>query len=91
MSLINTNWGFVVQGFAKELLEEVKTLGIPVEVIDMKDYDPDDQLADEVTYDIQYTPHIELSLSYKPWWVLLAPHAHFSFVSDCIRIIVFFS
>lgn len=23
-------------------------LGIPAEVIDMKDYDPDDQLADEV-------------------------------------------
>lgn len=24
------------------------TLGLPAEVIDMKDYDPDDQLADEV-------------------------------------------
>lgn len=37
-----------VQGFANELSTEVKTLGIPAEVIDMKDYDPDDQLADEV-------------------------------------------
>uniref|UniRef100_A0A671WMX0 tRNA-yW synthesizing protein 1 homolog (S. cerevisiae) n=1 Tax=Sparus aurata TaxID=8175 RepID=A0A671WMX0_SPAAU len=35
------------KGFAQELSEEVKTLGIPAEVIDMKDYDPDDQLADE--------------------------------------------
>ncbi|XP_045930110.1 S-adenosyl-L-methionine-dependent tRNA 4-demethylwyosine synthase TYW1 [Micropterus dolomieu] len=35
--------------FAKELSEEVKTLGIPAEVIDMKDYDPDDRLADECT------------------------------------------
>ncbi|XP_019943960.2 S-adenosyl-L-methionine-dependent tRNA 4-demethylwyosine synthase TYW1 isoform X1 [Paralichthys olivaceus] len=35
------------KGFANELLEEVKTLGIPAEVTDMKDYDPDDQLADE--------------------------------------------
>lgn len=26
----------------------MKTLGIAAEVIDMKDYDPDDQLADEV-------------------------------------------
>uniref|UniRef100_A0A8C5DVA9 S-adenosyl-L-methionine-dependent tRNA 4-demethylwyosine synthase TYW1 n=1 Tax=Gouania willdenowi TaxID=441366 RepID=A0A8C5DVA9_GOUWI len=37
------------KGFAAELSEEVKTLGIPSEVIDMKDYDPDDQLADECT------------------------------------------
>ncbi|XP_035010127.2 S-adenosyl-L-methionine-dependent tRNA 4-demethylwyosine synthase TYW1 [Hippoglossus stenolepis] len=37
------------KGFAKELSEEVKTLGIPVEVTDMKDYDPDDRLADECT------------------------------------------
>lgn len=36
------------QGFASELSEEVKILGLPAEVIDMKDYDPDDQLADEV-------------------------------------------
>uniref|UniRef100_A0A3Q2PLV6 S-adenosyl-L-methionine-dependent tRNA 4-demethylwyosine synthase-like n=1 Tax=Fundulus heteroclitus TaxID=8078 RepID=A0A3Q2PLV6_FUNHE len=36
------------KGFASELSEEVQTLGIPVEVIDMKDYDPDDRLADEV-------------------------------------------
>lgn len=26
----------------------MKALGVPAEVIDMKDYDPDDQLADEV-------------------------------------------
>ena len=38
-----------VQGFAKELSEEVKTLGIPTEVIDIKDYDPDDRLSDEVS------------------------------------------
>ncbi|CAJ1064914.1 S-adenosyl-L-methionine-dependent tRNA 4-demethylwyosine synthase TYW1 [Xyrichtys novacula] len=37
------------KSFAKELSEEVTTLGIPAEVIDMKDYDPDDQLADECT------------------------------------------
>uniref|UniRef100_UPI0037E747AA S-adenosyl-L-methionine-dependent tRNA 4-demethylwyosine synthase TYW1 n=1 Tax=Semicossyphus pulcher TaxID=241346 RepID=UPI0037E747AA len=37
------------KGFANELSEEVKALGIPAEVIDMKDYDPDDQLADECT------------------------------------------
>lgn len=36
------------QGFAKELSDEVKALGIPVDVINMKDYDPDDQLAVEV-------------------------------------------
>uniref|UniRef100_A0A669CD42 S-adenosyl-L-methionine-dependent tRNA 4-demethylwyosine synthase TYW1 n=1 Tax=Oreochromis niloticus TaxID=8128 RepID=A0A669CD42_ORENI len=35
------------KGFANELSEEVKALGLPAEVIDMKDYDPDDQLADE--------------------------------------------
>ncbi|XP_036927609.1 S-adenosyl-L-methionine-dependent tRNA 4-demethylwyosine synthase TYW1 [Acanthopagrus latus] len=35
------------KSFAQELSEEVKTLGIPAEVIDMKDYDPDDRLADE--------------------------------------------
>uniref|UniRef100_A0A8C4EYD3 tRNA 4-demethylwyosine synthase (AdoMet-dependent) n=1 Tax=Dicentrarchus labrax TaxID=13489 RepID=A0A8C4EYD3_DICLA len=37
------------KAFAKELSEEVKASGIPAEVIDMKDYDPDDQLADECT------------------------------------------
>uniref|UniRef100_A0A8D3EF17 S-adenosyl-L-methionine-dependent tRNA 4-demethylwyosine synthase TYW1 n=1 Tax=Scophthalmus maximus TaxID=52904 RepID=A0A8D3EF17_SCOMX len=37
------------KGFANELSEEVKTLGIPAEVTDMRDYDPDDQLADECT------------------------------------------
>uniref|UniRef100_A0A7N8XQL5 S-adenosyl-L-methionine-dependent tRNA 4-demethylwyosine synthase TYW1 n=1 Tax=Mastacembelus armatus TaxID=205130 RepID=A0A7N8XQL5_9TELE len=35
------------KGFAKQLAEEVEALGIPAQVIDMKDYDPDDQLADE--------------------------------------------
>ncbi|XP_028276325.1 S-adenosyl-L-methionine-dependent tRNA 4-demethylwyosine synthase TYW1 [Parambassis ranga] len=35
------------KGFASGLSEEVKILGLPAEVIDMKDYDPDDQLADE--------------------------------------------
>uniref|UniRef100_A0A6Q2WWM2 S-adenosyl-L-methionine-dependent tRNA 4-demethylwyosine synthase TYW1 n=1 Tax=Esox lucius TaxID=8010 RepID=A0A6Q2WWM2_ESOLU len=35
------------KGFANELEEEVKTLGIAAKVIDMKDYDPDDRLADE--------------------------------------------
>ncbi|XP_027854776.1 S-adenosyl-L-methionine-dependent tRNA 4-demethylwyosine synthase TYW1 isoform X1 [Xiphophorus couchianus] len=35
------------KGFASELSQEVQTLGIPAEVIDMKDYDPDDRLADE--------------------------------------------
>ncbi|KAM3615604.1 uncharacterized protein V6R79_004923 [Siganus canaliculatus] len=33
--------------FANQLSEEVNALGIGAEVIDMKDYDPDDQLADE--------------------------------------------
>uniref|UniRef100_UPI003AAC172D S-adenosyl-L-methionine-dependent tRNA 4-demethylwyosine synthase TYW1 n=1 Tax=Centroberyx gerrardi TaxID=166262 RepID=UPI003AAC172D len=37
------------KGFAKELSEEVKALDIPAEVIDMQDYDPDDQLVDECT------------------------------------------
>ncbi|XP_076591832.1 S-adenosyl-L-methionine-dependent tRNA 4-demethylwyosine synthase TYW1 [Chaetodon auriga] len=37
------------KGFATELSEEVMALGLPAEVIDMKDYDPDDQLADECT------------------------------------------
>ncbi|XP_060928586.1 S-adenosyl-L-methionine-dependent tRNA 4-demethylwyosine synthase TYW1 [Limanda limanda] len=37
------------KGFANKLSEEVKTLGIPAEVTDMKDYDPDDRLADECT------------------------------------------
>lgn len=35
------------KGFANELSEEVEALGLPAEVTDMKDYDPDDQLADE--------------------------------------------
>lgn len=37
------------KGFAQELSEEVKALGLPAQVIDMKDYDPDDRLADECT------------------------------------------
>ncbi|XP_031719335.1 S-adenosyl-L-methionine-dependent tRNA 4-demethylwyosine synthase TYW1 isoform X2 [Anarrhichthys ocellatus] len=37
------------KGFAEELSEEVKTMGLTAEVIDIKDYDPDDQLADECT------------------------------------------
>lgn len=37
-----------VQGFANILSDEVNSLGITAEVVDMKDYDPDDQLADEV-------------------------------------------
>ncbi|XP_037322313.2 S-adenosyl-L-methionine-dependent tRNA 4-demethylwyosine synthase TYW1 [Pungitius pungitius] len=37
------------KGFAVELSEEVKKSGVPAEVIDIKDYDPDDQLADECT------------------------------------------
>uniref|UniRef100_A0A673C060 S-adenosyl-L-methionine-dependent tRNA 4-demethylwyosine synthase TYW1 n=1 Tax=Sphaeramia orbicularis TaxID=375764 RepID=A0A673C060_9TELE len=36
-------------GFAKQLSEEVQTLGLTCEVIDMKEYDPDDRLADECT------------------------------------------
>lgn len=39
------------QGFTKELSDEVKALGIPAAVVDMKDYDPDDQLAVEVRLD----------------------------------------
>ncbi|CAN9511289.1 unnamed protein product [Ophioblennius macclurei] len=35
------------KGFAEELCKEVKAFSLPAEVIDMKDYDPDDQLADE--------------------------------------------
>ncbi|KAM4741962.1 S-adenosyl-L-methionine-dependent tRNA 4-demethylwyosine synthase TYW1 [Anableps anableps] len=35
------------KGFATELSQEVQTLRIPAEVVDMKDYDPDDRLADE--------------------------------------------
>ncbi|CAL8363166.1 unnamed protein product [Merluccius merluccius] len=37
------------QGFAKELAEEVRSLGIAAEVINLKDYDPDDRLAEECT------------------------------------------
>lgn len=37
------------KGFAKELFDEVDASGLPCEILDMKDYDPDDQLADEST------------------------------------------
>ncbi|CAL8352014.1 unnamed protein product [Lota lota] len=37
------------QGFAKDLAEGVKSLGILAEVINMKDYDPEDRLTDECT------------------------------------------
>uniref|UniRef100_A0A674MNS1 S-adenosyl-L-methionine-dependent tRNA 4-demethylwyosine synthase TYW1 n=1 Tax=Takifugu rubripes TaxID=31033 RepID=A0A674MNS1_TAKRU len=37
------------KGFAKELSDEIKALGIPAVVLDMKDYDPDDELAVECT------------------------------------------
>lgn len=37
------------KGFAKELSDEVEALGLPSDLIDMKGYDPDDQLADECT------------------------------------------
>uniref|UniRef100_A0A8C2Z9N1 S-adenosyl-L-methionine-dependent tRNA 4-demethylwyosine synthase TYW1 n=1 Tax=Cyclopterus lumpus TaxID=8103 RepID=A0A8C2Z9N1_CYCLU len=48
VALKKVNFSFV-QGFAEELSEEVKTLGVPAKVIDIRDYDPDDQLADECT------------------------------------------
>uniref|UniRef100_A0A1A8MVF7 S-adenosyl-L-methionine-dependent tRNA 4-demethylwyosine synthase TYW1 n=1 Tax=Nothobranchius pienaari TaxID=704102 RepID=A0A1A8MVF7_9TELE len=35
------------KGFAEELSEEIEALGITAEVVDMKNYDPDDRLADE--------------------------------------------
>ncbi|XP_019716976.1 S-adenosyl-L-methionine-dependent tRNA 4-demethylwyosine synthase TYW1 isoform X2 [Hippocampus comes] len=35
------------KGFAKQLSADVRSLDLATEVIDMKDYDPDDQLADE--------------------------------------------
>ncbi|XP_057684997.1 S-adenosyl-L-methionine-dependent tRNA 4-demethylwyosine synthase TYW1-like [Corythoichthys intestinalis] len=35
------------KGFAKELSADVRSLDIMAEVIDMKEYDPDDRLADE--------------------------------------------
>ncbi|KAJ8414478.1 hypothetical protein AAFF_G00036800 [Aldrovandia affinis] len=37
------------KGFAQDLAEEVKILGLTAEVIDMKDYDPDENLANECT------------------------------------------
>ncbi|KAK7883067.1 hypothetical protein WMY93_029241 [Mugilogobius chulae] len=37
------------KGFAKELSDDVEASGLPCEIIDLKDYDPDDQLADEGT------------------------------------------
>lgn len=38
----------MLQGFAKQLSADVRSLDLATEVIDMKDYDPDDRLADEV-------------------------------------------
>ncbi|XDV32544.1 hypothetical protein PO909_003333, partial [Leuciscus waleckii] len=43
------------KGFAKELAEDVSTQGIQCEVIDMKEYDPDDRLAEEVSIVATYT------------------------------------
>ncbi|XP_069613521.1 S-adenosyl-L-methionine-dependent tRNA 4-demethylwyosine synthase TYW1-like [Ranitomeya imitator] len=37
------------KGFAAALAEEVASLGISVEIINMKDYDPDDHLVEETT------------------------------------------
>nr|XP_057936807.1 S-adenosyl-L-methionine-dependent tRNA 4-demethylwyosine synthase TYW1 isoform X2 [Doryrhamphus excisus] len=37
------------KSFAKDLCEDVRSLGLPAEEIDLKVYDPDDQLADECT------------------------------------------
>lgn len=37
------------KGFARELAEEVQTLGFQSDVIDLKDYDPEDNLSDECT------------------------------------------
>ncbi|XP_072547350.1 S-adenosyl-L-methionine-dependent tRNA 4-demethylwyosine synthase TYW1 isoform X2 [Salminus brasiliensis] len=37
------------KGFARELAEDVCAAGFQSEVIDMKDYDPDDRLSDECT------------------------------------------
>lgn len=45
----NWNWPHLSKGFAKELAEEVQTLGLQAEAIDMKDYDPDDRLSHEVS------------------------------------------
>lgn len=39
-----------LKGFARELAEDVKNLGLVSEVIDLKDYDPDDRLSDEVRF-----------------------------------------
>ncbi|XP_044090006.1 S-adenosyl-L-methionine-dependent tRNA 4-demethylwyosine synthase TYW1-like isoform X2 [Neovison vison] len=37
------------KGFAASLAEAVTSLGLPVAVVDLKDYDPDDHLVEEVT------------------------------------------
>ncbi|XP_063061481.1 S-adenosyl-L-methionine-dependent tRNA 4-demethylwyosine synthase TYW1 [Engraulis encrasicolus] len=37
------------KGFARDLAEDVTGLGLESEVIDLKDYDPDDRLSDECT------------------------------------------
>ncbi|XP_035390138.1 S-adenosyl-L-methionine-dependent tRNA 4-demethylwyosine synthase TYW1 [Electrophorus electricus] len=37
------------KGFARELADDVQNLGFQSEVIDMKDYDPEDRISDECT------------------------------------------
>lgn len=37
------------QGFARELAEDVMGQGFECDITDMKEYDPDDRLADEVS------------------------------------------
>lgn len=39
----------VAQGFARELAKEVEALGFQADVMDLKDYDPEDKLSDEVS------------------------------------------
>lgn len=44
-----TNLNNFAQGFARELAEDVQALGFQSDVIDLKDYDPEDKLSDEVS------------------------------------------
>lgn len=37
------------QGFARELAGDVEELGFQSDMIDLKDYDPEDKLSDEVS------------------------------------------
>lgn len=39
---------YPAQGFAGELAEDVRGQGFECEITDMKEYDPDDRLAEEV-------------------------------------------